>query len=176
MATSSFETTSIDIRNVVAAVLILLAIPFLYIPCLYLQEAVAARRAFGWPTVRGTVTISEISKCRGQQFRRSIRYHYAVNNRSYVNDRVAFGPDGCGSRDHAQKLVEQYPLGNIMVWVNPDKPEIAVLKVGTVLDDTWSSIYWMTSLSIGALVVAGLCLRASRDKQISPETKPTVTT
>jgi len=150
--------------NAVIAMLAIFAAVLLCASFSLYQEASKALQAKQWPTVQGTVISSRVAhRCRGGNFLVSIHYAYKVEGRSYTNDKFVFGPT-CLPENEARAMVDQFPVGDVKVWFNPQNPEIAALMVGSVLDRTWSSIYTTSCVAIFLLIVAGYLYRSTRLK------------
>ncbi|MFC5431888.1 DUF3592 domain-containing protein [Paraburkholderia denitrificans] len=131
-------------------------------PIFWAEQIIAAHLAATWPSVRGTVVVSQTDKCRGHDdFRPDVRYIYPVAGNLYTGDRIAFGPNSCVSDTRAAEIAAHYPIGSVSVWFDPKEPQSAVLQVGDVLPETWSSIYWLVSGGVVSLLLAVWCLRSA---------------
>jgi hypothetical protein len=160
---TSLPAGTIDVRRLMAVFLIFFAgIAFILLLC-WGEQILAAHRAATWPTVRGTVIVSGTSDtCRGHRgLRPDVRYTYIVAGHLYTGSQIAFGPESCVSEARAAGVAALYPIGNVTVWFDPQRPEKAALLVGGVLAETWSSIYWSAAVCVASLLLAIWCFRAA---------------
>ena len=102
-----------------------------------------------WPVTTGVIVSSKVVGERA--FRPDIKYHYAVNGKSYSDTTYLHVP-GFGGRsnrlDAAEKIVQSLPPGtSVTVHYNPVNPQQSVLKASP-----WYSIY--LQLAFGATLFA----------------------
>lgn len=96
-----------------------------------------------WPSVQGKVVSSDIqiqrNTSRGPNYTPAILFEYFINGTRYFSNKISFG--GTSSRlISIQKTLIKYPTGsNVLVYYNPQKPQIAVLEPGI----TFSTIIFL---------------------------------
>jgi hypothetical protein len=152
-------TVTVDGKKLLGALLILFVVCLLVVLISWCQGVMTARQAAKWPTVTGNVTSSKvIFRSKRNLFLPIVSYRYKVDGRSYVSERIAFGPGDWISKDDAQALAARYPVGIVTVWFDPQDPATATLMAGAVLDTTWPGIYKLGSICVVILLVAGVCL------------------
>jgi hypothetical protein len=130
----------------------------------YVSDIVAANRAVAWPTSEGQIIFSApVRGCGnrgGTWYWPQLRYTYRIDDQTYVGDNLAFGNIGCGNRERAEHIAQQYPLlSQVTVHVNPDNPSESVLMAGAVLDDTWTGIYVFAGMILVCAAIGLYLLR-----------------
>jgi hypothetical protein len=84
-----------------------------------------------WQPVTGTITKAEVETVQSSdstEYSLNLVYDYTTNGKSYAGKQVRFGRKGYVRKKKAQAELEKYPLNsNVVVYVNPDKPEECVL-------------------------------------------------
>jgi hypothetical protein len=102
-----------------------------FIGCRYF---VLARLSSDWPSAKGLVFTSRIeehSDSDGTTFHAKVAYSYEVAGVKFSSDRVAFGDYGSSDPEHAQEIVNRYPVNSpVVVHYKPDRPRESVLEVG----------------------------------------------
>tara|TARA_R110002124_G_scaffold8843_7_gene46267 strand:- start:64 stop:528 length:465 start_codon:yes stop_codon:yes gene_type:complete len=105
------------------------------------HRLVAARAdvAAHWPTVTGTVTASRYEETADTttdgdthvRYFANVAYRYAVGDRTYSSERIAFhGIDTHSRLVDVQAIIDRYPVGAaVPVHYNPAVPGEAVLEV-----------------------------------------------
>ena len=115
--------------KIAIGIILLLITPLATGACLSSYQQ--AQDSGDWPSVQGTVTVSQVDSTIGRKTKANIAYNYSVNGSSYVGTRVRFA-DTTGSRRGAQEqLIQPYPVGaNVDVFYDPKSPNIAILETG----------------------------------------------
>ena len=114
-----------------------------------------AKETRGWLETPCEVTRSEVVEERPTPnspiaFRAWVEYRYVFEGKAHTGQNVKRVDGPTSHQNRAQETVETYPLGaKISCWVNPELPEQAVLKHGTL-----APLYSMWFP--GLFVVAGL--------------------
>ena len=95
-----------------------------------------------WPYTRGKIIRSEL-KSQLMRTRHNIDgafgmrmvyypdilYTYRVHAEAFESNQIFFGQSSSSNIDYANDLVDKYPQGkDILVYYNPEKPEMAILK------------------------------------------------
>jgi hypothetical protein len=92
-----------------------------------------------WPWTEGAVIASKIKSSSSNRakegstttYNAEILYEYEVDNRKYTSKQKHFGNCFPGN---VQDVVSQYPPGKqLLVYYNPESPEMAVLRTGTAI-------------------------------------------
>ena len=115
----------------------------------YTKDIVSANQATVWPTSEGIVIYSDaVNGCSNDSaFWPKVHYQYRVEGQTYIGENLVFGNFGCGSKENANSILQQFPMhANVTVHFDPEDPGVSVLLVGMVFDDTWSGIYFFTGL------------------------------
>lgn len=118
-----------------------------------------AKASESWPTVRGEVIESELERRRNNKgntsYGANVVYRYEVDDQELEGDNIWFGQFSSSDRSEMQKLVKQYPVGEIVdVYYMPDDPGESVLQPGA-----FTSSYIV--LGIGSVfAVVGLLMLA----------------
>lgn len=114
----------------------LVALPFLFLGSglllLGCYWAVLGKRATSWERVQGTVlAMKEIhGRIKGQSSSGlSVTYAYEYHGKSYEGNRLGFGVSGS---DQLQRIQYGSGHGNVLVWVDPEKPNRSVLVPGVM--------------------------------------------
>src|SRR3989344_4223740 len=87
-----------------------------------------------WPSVQGKIISSDIQIHRnirqGSNYSSAILFEYFINGTRYFSNRVSFG--GTSSKlISIQRVLVKYPIGTgVLVYYNPQKPQIAVIEPG----------------------------------------------
>ena len=102
-----------------------------------------ANQSRDWPSTRGVVVRSEVSRERGVD----IQYRYTVGDRAYAATRVAFG---AGASQTSTQVIHKYPSGSeVNIHYMKDAPGIAVLEPG---GSVWTlGLVFYTCLLLGLL-------------------------
>ena len=149
---------------------IIFALPFFLLGsalfCLGCYWAILGKHATSWEQVPGTVIgmKESSSRIKGHSVSRvTVTYAYEFRGKSYEGDRLGFG--GSGS-DELPKI--QYGSGGreVLVWVDPEKPDRSVLVAGVMS----GAIVFITlgSLVLGFMVFVLLSFRRNIPSR-SPE-------
>lgn len=137
--------------------------------CVLLYGSFAASMEIrGWPEVEGEIILSAVDERQigehvPEEFAAAITYGYVYAGTPYTGENLDLrGLKWSKDRTLAEQTVEQYPVGSShQVRVNPDEPEISVLKVPTK-----AAIYsiWFPALffvgGLGIIIRAGMRLIA----------------
>ncbi len=113
-----------------------------------LRVAIESRE---WPSTRGVVVQSKVSRERGgwlgRKSRVDIEYRYMVGDRAYAAARVAFG---AGASQTSRQVVYKYPAGSeVTIHYMKHAPGIAVLEPG---GSVWTlGLVFYTFLLLGLL-------------------------
>jgi hypothetical protein len=102
------------------------------------QEYQDSKASEAWPVVSGTVFSSEVTSyseySNGRHrtyYRADVAYEYTVNDANYTGDQVAFSEVNTSNPDPAQKIVDRYPVGQLVeIHYDPADPGKAVLETG----------------------------------------------
>ena len=90
--------------------------------------------ALRWPTVTGTVLRSEVQRVSdpdGALYRPHVVYTYTSDGTERISTRIWAVPLPAGPYGWARRIVRAYPPGSkIRVRVDPDHPDVAVLRPG----------------------------------------------
>jgi hypothetical protein len=91
-----------------------------------------------WPSVRGTITTSEVRTGSSSDedgntsysYYPQVKYTYAVAGKAYAGKQISFGgTQGYNSPNPVQPILARYPLNTtVPVYYNPEKPSEAVLE------------------------------------------------
>ncbi|MDA3894800.1 MAG: DUF3592 domain-containing protein [Desulfobacteraceae bacterium] len=138
----------------------------------YEMKGAAESRA--WPEAQGSITSSHVSKETSRDSEQRLRttyypnvaYQYQIAGRGYTGTRINFGGRTGGMEWVAQRTVDRYPAGKIIiVHYNPQEPTYAVLEAGI----TWGLIllFLMGVVFIAAGVLCFKAYRKNRQKQLS---------
>jgi hypothetical protein len=104
---------------------------------IYFRNLGKVRASQSWPVVQGTVVESWVRRqesadsdgSASYRYYPEVRYQYQVMGSQYLGDKITFGPKSGGNRSAAEKMIAKYPSGaRVMVYFQPDKPEISVLE------------------------------------------------
>lgn len=126
------------------------------------------REARQWPTVDGTILTSRCTDYsdwdNGARYLAEVTYEYAVGERSYRGDRIAFGYDGGGWRAPNERIAKRLVVAKpVQVRYDPRNPAVAVLSVGVHGANvrTLSAGFWL-------LLVAWLLFRFAAKPPLEP--------
>ena len=117
----------------------------------------AAVRSRSWPTTPGRITHSETVwvGARTRSPRPDIRYTYEVGAQTYVGQRIAFEYSHVYSREAAEQVLKQYPVGATpSVYYDPDQPAESTLKQSHV------GLVSGLAVAVMLLLPMALCLAA----------------
>ncbi len=93
------------------------------------------RASQNWIAVTGKVTRAEVvavEASESRDYELQVSYEYAAGGSTHVGRRIAFGRAGYARKKRAQEELACYPVGeSVIVWVNPDAPDDAVLDRAT---------------------------------------------
>ncbi|QDU77337.1 hypothetical protein Pan97_44040 [Bremerella volcania] len=110
-----------------------------------------------WPTVMGTVTVSQVESS-GPKDDRSyypeVKYQYDVEGKSYTSDRINFDLAGTRSsiRQEMTDVVDQYPAGaDVKVFYDPSDPSQSCLEPGVKLGTGF--LLGIACVGFGGLVI-----------------------
>ncbi len=89
-----------------------------------------------WPSVKGTVTVSEIDTRQMESngkwinmYHPQVVYNYFVKDKAYTNSKISFGDYATNKRKDANKVIRKYPVNSeVTVYYNPINPQEAVLQ------------------------------------------------
>lgn len=101
----------------------------------------SALESKGWPSVEGTITVSEFTTNRDRDdgsvtYGASVAYDYKVNDTSYTGSNVHFGQYGTSDPSYGRGIINRYPLGKqVRVYYDSNDPSTSVLEPGA----GWSS-------------------------------------
>jgi len=126
-------------------------------------KVAASRR---WPTVTGTVLVSEVAvqssrNTSGQPIKiysADIPYEYKVGDKYCTGDAVKLGGSiETSRRDSFEALVVRYPVGRkVRVYYDPSDPVTAMLEPGEL-----GGVFNMMMVALGFVVVGGLFFSAN---------------
>lgn len=146
-------------------VLIGFGILFVNIAIHFIRKINAARN---WPTTIGKVVSSEGVGGWSRGYEAKVLYEYSVGGTAYSSDKISlvkvslsFGgaESYSGKKADAQRIVETYPPGEVVVHYNPDKPHIAVLEPGTqetIEKLTIAACPGLVFIGAGVLIILGI--------------------
>lgn len=138
--------------------------------CIGAYHIVRAFRARKWPKVLGKIDATNVirtDRLRGAlNFSEYVRYRYAVNGTSYVNDRMQFGvhsipmtslsdkpASDAETRALAAKLANEYRVHSpITVYYNPRRPGDSTLDT-SVDSHTWATTFVGAVFAIIAILL-----------------------
>lgn len=107
----------------------------------------------------GMVTASRVessSSSDGTTYGAQVEYDYEINGQSYQGDRYSYFSFSTSSRDHAQDIVDRYPVGReITVHYDPDEPEDSVLETGAASFPTLAILFLTPFHCIGIGFLGG---------------------
>lgn len=94
-----------------------------------------ARASASWPSAEGRVIGSEVTRSTdadgGDSYSPEVTYSYTVENASYTNDLIKFGENAYGSRNKAEEIAANYPVGRaVTVYYDPEQPDLSALEPG----------------------------------------------
>ena len=135
-----------------------------------------SRRSRAWPTVKGTITHSELTKQTEQDrsndssrvyetimYGVKLGYHYVVAGKSFEASRL-YWSDGIKTNVEtpALAILKRYPVGHrVDVYYQPDKPDVAVLEPFTVKGIRMIAFFAAAFVVFG-LVFLGVALRSQQ--------------
>ncbi len=105
-----------------------------------LWAAWQARSSRRWPTVDGTVQLSQWRHLsgRGCQFALGLHYRYVVDGTAFVGDRYRAGSE-CG--DEVIAIAAAHPVGSrVSVHYDPERPARSVLAAGDLSDNARAGV------------------------------------
>jgi hypothetical protein len=114
-----------------------------------LLELAKLARLESWPTVPGTVSLSQVQPgCKVPAgFTPRIQYTYMYEGILYPGSLRSFNMAACDTREAVSGIVSRYPAGAaVTVHVNPSRPSEAVLETAVDTGALWG-------LAIAALLV-----------------------
>ena len=129
---------------------------------IWIQGALAMRRAGDWVKVPATVRSSAVKRSgsgKKASYRFEVDYQYRFGERTFSGSACDFWSNVNGGRGEAEALQRQYPAGSsCFCWVNPAAPNEAVLS------KSWPSRITLMALFIGLfhLVGAGIVVAGVR--------------
>lgn len=149
-----------------------------------LQPLLHAMQSDSWPQVPCTITRSEVeshSSSDGTTYSIGISFRYTYEGREYAGGSYHFSSSSSSGRKGKQRVISRYPVGSeAQCWVNPDKPEQAVLS-RDIPGIVWfvipfSSVFILVGLgiilaSLGLLPAKWRDKVRSRHKPVAPENK-----
>lgn len=118
-----------------------------------------ARQSVQWPSVQGTIAVSEV---RGTRSTRSsliayVRYYYRVNGNRYRSVTIMVGSRVALNRAEADAVVARYQAGDtVRVFYHPDNPQMSCLEPGRMFKNSYLGVLVTsvaTLLSSGWLIV-----------------------
>jgi len=127
-----------------------------------LVDLIRARRSHEWHMMPAEIVESRVERRRGghgsgTRFVPVIRYRYAVNGTTYAGQRVQFARLETPSREDADRVVGDSPVGaTVVVRVSPSNARLSVIQAG---QDGRSWYYILAFGSFGAfgvLLLTGL--------------------
>lgn len=122
-----------------------------------------AKETREWATVECVIIESGIeermAKNISREFKWRVGYKYQFEGKDYIGDKLGLrGQRWSNSRDRAQGLMEEYPVGSRQVcFVNPEAPEEAILE-----HDTKAAGYTVWFPGLFVLGGAGMMIGAIR--------------
>lgn len=139
---------------VIIGVFMLVGVILTLVGIFNLVKASASKR---WPSTNGKVidakvrvsTSTDNEGSTSTSYVPHIEYEYRVNNAPYTSTRrtIGSGQTGYGSRNRANAIVEQYPVGkSVPVYYDPQNPKYGVLQTGFA-----ASVFIWLLLGIGFL-------------------------
>lgn len=151
---------------------------FLLIVCVSLfstgiGDALQAHRSKSWPSVEGTVVSSKVTShsssirgSSGTSCKAEVRYQYQIDGASYENDVLRFGQIKTGIRSFPEGDVKRHPLGETVVYYDPEEPENSVLEPGLNLSLTVPLLIKVPFLVFGVVWFRG---RMAERSSLSPD-------
>ncbi len=114
------------------------------------------RDSANWPKIQGRITSAEVVTVPSDDstaFRLALAYQYVIDGATHIGNRIEFGQSRqYRSSKAAEEACAFYPLNSsVIVYVNPDNPEEAVLR----RDAPYAALYLVTGC---ASVVLGLAI------------------
>ena len=103
----------------------------------YFQDRKKAEESQSWSGTSGQVTQAYVRESETRDsdgylttsYYPEVRYTYQVLGAEYGGDKISFGGSVGGSRNKADEIVAQYPVGkNLTVYYDPNNPEDAVIE------------------------------------------------
>jgi len=122
------------------------------------REAVAALATWTWRPTDCQILSSQVSDTDSQgrgkgDFHFRVSYRYTFEGRTFVSDKDRRNPGGFPNYEDAARLMERYPEGSgALCYVNPAKPEEAVLKRGSL----WFPLFILFPLIFVAIGAGGI--------------------
>lgn len=138
------------IKSIVSAIF---GVICLYVLFEYISGISTSNVSKSWSEIEAEVISSEVTVCgKGRSYYPSIEYKYSIGENSYVSDRIILGHSGCGSQRRAEKFVDTYIPGNLIVaFYDPNNPNESVLISGDILWDTWFMVLLMVVFIVASL-------------------------
>jgi hypothetical protein len=116
------------------------------------------RASESWPSVKGRVEdayVADEESESGSISRAHIEYSYTVNGNAYKGRRLGFGVHGSGSRDDAQKVLAEHPLGSeVSVLYHEEKPQISTLQPGLFANPWPPILIGLLFMAVGAILAS----------------------
>lgn len=134
---------------------------------LMLRSYLNAKETREWPQTEGVIVRSVLSERQimgsPAEFRFEILFEYSHGGSTYTSDRLTpRGGKWFRDRDTVANLVTMYPVGSSHnAWVNPDSPDIAILK-----HDTKAAGYTLWFPAVITIGGCGIIWGALRSKVI----------
>lgn len=167
-STSTPQPVSLFTRIVIALILVVCLGLGVYLTGRGLERLEASIASTSWPTTEGIITASSLKvtvnrpkkggkidpdRQPSRTYAPDIKYEYTVNDKKLTGTRVSIEDASIGTRDSAQRILDQYPAGKtVTVSYDPRQPENSVLEPGN-----WVGTYrWF--LPGGALLLIPLLL------------------
>ncbi len=116
------------------------------------------RASESWPSVKGRVDdgyIADEESESGSISRAHVEYSYSVNGNPYKGRRLGFGVHGSGSREDAQKVLSEYPLGGeVSVFYHEGNPGISTLRTGLFANPWPPILIGLLFMAVGAILAS----------------------
>ena len=126
-----------------------------------------AKASADWPTVQGTITLSDVSvqtstsgtgskKKTSTVYQPSVVYDYKVNGQGYTSHRITAGDFSSSSSKRAHRIAGKYPKGSTAtVYYNPDEPYMSVLEPGATFTSYIPFASGLIFAGVGVLIMLG---------------------
>lgn len=112
-----------------------------------------------WPTTQGEITASSVDESHdddGTSYGANVQYTYVADDQRYSSSTVSFGQYSSSNRNHAQEIVDRYPVGKlVIVSYDPNNPATAVLEPGRTTSSYFLFIMGVVFLCVPVFMVLG---------------------
>jgi hypothetical protein len=126
-----------------------------------LAPIVQQARTSAWTGTQGEVTHSSMTVTRdaggNTHSRATVWYAYGVGPRRYTCGTISLGTDLLGAgEEYARGVLDEFPVGPVTVWYNPQRPDEAVVRPGMTQLHWAETLLGLLPASVSAAFIAGM--------------------